>query len=331
MPGLRVLELFCGIGGTAAALPAGSTVTAALDINEVALGVYRANLPHPAHACALDSLSPEDPRLRGADLWWLSPPCQPYTRRGLGRDLGDRRSAALVHLVALLGRHAPPAVAVENVPEFRGSAAHRLLQLALERGGYAVAERTLCPTELGVPNRRRRFYLLASRVGLAGWASGGHAVESRPAASATASPPALPGPVPLARRLGSYLDPESHPELAVEPALLRRWARAVDIVDADDPEAVAATFTSAYGRSPVRAGSYLRQAGTVRHFHPGEVLRLLGFPATFRFPAGMTLGSRWRLAGNSLSVPAVRELLAGLPLAATRAADPPGTDPPAPG
>src|SRR5688572_11425580 len=193
----RVLELFCGIGGLAAALPEGVEVAAALDVSELALSVYRANLPHRAHACAIDSLRDEDPRLAEADLWWLSPPCQPYTRRGLGRDLDDPRSAGLARVVRLLERRGPAALALENVPEFAGSAGHGLLRAALARGGYAVAERLLCPTALGVPNRRRRFYLVASREGLAGWAANGGAVPPPP-------PPSAP-PAPL-RPLASYLD-----------------------------------------------------------------------------------------------------------------------------
>jgi site-specific DNA-cytosine methylase len=301
----RVLELFCGIGGLASALPHGVEVAAALDVSELALAVYRANHAHPTHACAIDSLRDDDPRLAGADLWWLSPPCQPYTRRGLGRDLDDPRSAGLARVVRLLERRLPAALALENVPEFAGSAGHALLRTALERAGYAVAERLLCPTALGVPNRRRRFYLVAGREGLSGWAAAAGA--SPPAIS---PPPATPAHTP--RPLASYLDLEPHPELAVDSALLRRYSHAADVVDAEDPAAIAATFTSAYGRSPVRAGSYLRQDGTVRRFHPREVLRLLGFPAAHRFPDGMALVRQWRLAGNSLSVPAVREVLSAV-------------------
>jgi DNA (cytosine-5)-methyltransferase 1/tRNA (cytosine38-C5)-methyltransferase len=62
----------------------------------------------------------------------------------------------------------------------------------------------------------------------------------------------------------------------------------------------------------VRAGSYLRHGGALRPFHPREVLRLLGFPATHRLPDDLPLANGWRLAGNSLSVPAVREVLSGL-------------------
>lgn len=303
----RLLELYCGIGGCAAAAAGVAEVVGALDVNRVALGVYRANFPHPAAVCALESLRDDDPRVRGADVWWLSPPCQPYTRRGLGRDLDDPRSASLAHLLRVLERVRPAGLALENVPGFQGSRAHQRLLAILDRCGYAVAERLLCPTELGYPNRRRRFYLAASREGLLPWAP---------------PPPAPPRP------LADFLDRDDRPELLVEPELLARYAQAVDVVDAADPGAVAATFTSAYGRSPVRSGSYLRRApgggsgapAVIRRFSPAEILRLLGFPASFRLPPELALDSAWRLVGNSLSVPAVREALAALPQLATAGA-----------
>lgn len=298
----RVVELYCGIGGCAAALGESAVITAALDINTVALEVYRHNFAHPASVCAIGSVRPDDRRLRDADLWWLSPPCQPYTRRGRGRDLDDPRSGSLVHLLELLVRMRPLAIALENVPELAGSRAHARLLEALAAGGYAVAERVLCPTELGVPNRRRRFYLVASREGLNGWAA-----AQPPAAAA---PP--PGVAPL-RPLATFLDPEDPLQLRIPPELLLRYQHAVDVVDAEDPRAIAATFTAAYGRSPVRAGSYLRRGGIVRRFSPGEILRLLGFPAGYRLPAELARHNAWRLVGNSLSVPAVREVLAALP------------------
>jgi site-specific DNA-cytosine methylase len=286
----RVLELYCGIGGCAAALAERAQVTAALDINAVALEVYRHNFPHPASACTLESLRAGDRRLAAADLWWLSPPCQPFTRRGRSRDLDDPRSVSFRHLVGLVAAVRPPSLALENVPEFGGSRAHRLLRETLDRTGYEVAERLLCPTELGIPNRRRRFYLVASRGGLSRWRT-------------------LAEPL---RSLASFLDADDHAELHVPAELVARYARAIDVVDAGDPQAVTATFTAAYGRSPVRAGSYLRRGAAVRRSAPREVLRLLGFPAAFALP-GLSAAKAWSLLGNSLSVPAAREALSALP------------------
>ena len=50
MKRLRVLELYCGIGGCAAALGDGAEIVAAVDVNRVALGVYRHNFSHPTVA-----------------------------------------------------------------------------------------------------------------------------------------------------------------------------------------------------------------------------------------------------------------------------------------
>jgi site-specific DNA-cytosine methylase len=290
----RVLELYCGIGGCAAALGTSAEVVAAVDINRLALEVYRHNLPHPTVTRTIESIDLADLERWDADLWWLSPPCQPFTRRGLGRDDADPRSASLLHLIALLERAAPPALALENVPGFAASRTHGRLRQALDRLGYQVRERELCPSELGVPNRRRRFYLVAVRE------------PRQPVGDAAA---AVPGPRPLT----AFLDAEPAPELWPPPALLRRYQHAIDLVDPDDPAAVTACFTSAYGRSPVRSGSYLATPRGPRRFSPTEILRLLGFPEDYRLPPNLPLANAWRLAGNSLSVDAVRTILTDFP------------------
>jgi site-specific DNA-cytosine methylase len=365
--GLRVLELYCGIGGCAAALappaavggpaaepppaaegapaairaPAAIEVAAAIDVNHLAVGVYRRNFPHPAVVRTLESFAAAELAAFAADLWWLSPPCQPFTRRGLGRDLDDPRAASLLALIDRAAEVRPRHLALENVPGFAGSRAHGRLRAALDGAGYEVRERLLCPTELGVPNRRRRFYLVASRGGSTEPAApsrprplgrpGGRRGEraARPArddssaggrATAAAGDRAAPPPSPLRRPLAAYLDPEPSPALHVDPTLLDRYAGALDLVDPADPGAVAACFTAAYGRSPVRSGSYLiveRGGGgrprAVRRFSPAEILRLLGFPPDYALPAGLSLANAWRLAGNALSVAAVRAVLAAIP------------------
>ncbi|HXT20979.1 MAG TPA: DNA cytosine methyltransferase [Thermoanaerobaculia bacterium] len=99
----------------------------------------------------------------------------------------------------------------------------------------------------------------------------------------------------------------------VADQLLAEYVHAIDVVEADDPLAVAATFTAGYGRSLVRAGSYLCRSSIVRRFSPAEILRLLGFPSSYRLPPDLPRDNAWRLVGNSLSVPAVREVLKAVP------------------
>jgi len=306
---LRVLELFCGIGGCAAALAGRARVTAAIDVNRIALEVYARNFPrHPVAARTLESIGAADLRRWRADLWWLSPPCQPFTRRGRGGDDADPRSAGLLALIPRLAAERPPFFALENVPGFAASRTWARLAAALDGAGYRTWAGEVCPSALGVPNRRRRWFLVAAREG----------------------DPAPPPPAPAPSRLSDHLDAAPAPDLAVPPELLARYRGALDLVHAADPAAVTACFTAAYGRSPVRSGSYLVEDGEAswngagphraRRFSPAEVLRLLGFPPGFTLPPELPRAAGWRLAGNSLSLPAVRAVLAGLPGLAAAAA-----------
>ena len=298
MSRFRVLELYCGIGGCAAALgeaadpSVGARPVAAIDVNRVALAVYRHNFCHPVVAAQVESVPVERLRRWNADLWWMSPPCQPFTRRGLERDLDDPRAATLLAALKRVAEVRPAYLGFENVPGFEGSRGRDRLLATLDRAGYQnVLEHTLCPTDFGVPNKRRRYYLVASRGSLA----------------------PLPPPAVAGIDLRCYLDPDPDPALDVEPDLAERYRGALDVVDADDPAAVTSCFTSAYGRSLVKSGSYLATGSGIRRFSPTEILRLLGFPAEYRWPEDLPLKSAWRLAGNSLSVPVVRALLSTIP------------------
>ena len=54
---------------------------------------------------------------------------------------------------------------------------------------------------------------------------------------------------------------------------------------------------------------YTHYIGKLRYFSPKEVVNLLGFPYNFEFPSGISLKKQYALAGNSLHVPTVTELL----------------------
>lgn len=295
LPPLRALELFCGIGGFAAALdPAQASVVGAMDLSPHVLEVYRHNYPeHTTRQINLDFIKPAQLDAYGATMWWMSPPCQPYTTRGRQRDLEDRRARSLPRLMDSFERLCPDALGLENVPGFVDSQAHALVLETLQRAGYEVRERRLCPTELGVPARRERYYLVASRRGLA---------EVAPAA-------------PAPRQLASYLDDTPldalDPALIVPEAIVASHGPGMRILDLEaDPDAIANTFTGAYGKTWRAAGSFLRLAdGRVRLLSPAELLRLLGFPPEFNFPAQMPLRHQYKAVGNSLSVVAMREVL----------------------
>jgi len=300
---LRGLELFSGIGGFAAAAKGSNLrIMAAMDQDRDALDTYRLN--YPQHTCRrvdLERVSAWELSAGGIDFWWLSPPCQPYCERGARRDLADPRARSLVRILELLAtmrdEHLPRHLALENVAGFVGSQAHGRLREVLTGRGYHLAEHQICPTMLGVPSRRPRYYLAASRAPL---------VDGGEPAATTGRP------------LADYLAPEltgscCPDELLLDRDLVERFGSGLRILDPSDPVAYTTCFISGYGRSLMGAGSYLRCADGVRRFSPEEIARLLHFPPDFRFPPGLSLRKRWHLVGNSLSVAAVRHILGLFP------------------
>ena len=289
---MRVLELFCGIGGCAAALPESAEVVAAIDINRGALAVYSSNFDHPVEVQTIESMETPELRKYKADLWWMAPPCQPFTRRGRYRDDRDPRTRAILALLEPIKRIKPPYIIVENVAGFSGSRTHALLHETLKRAGYEVEEHYLNPAEMNIPNYRERLFLVAGREKL--------------------------NPLKVKRRkakpLASYLDSDPDARLMVEPEEIEKYHRSIDIVDVNDPTDITACFTSAYGRSLVRSGSYLKVGDDeLRRFSPAEILRLFHFPKSYAIPRGLPLGSSWRLLGNSLSIPSVQAAFSQIP------------------
>jgi site-specific DNA-cytosine methylase len=285
---LSVLELFCGLGGWRFASGERGRVVAAWDVDEAARATYQANHGERPRSRELATVAVEEIAALGADTWVLSPPCQPFCRMGNRHGLADRRSRAFVRLMEVFEAAPPEQLVLENVEGFLGSDAHDLLSERLRRHGMSWREERLCPTRFGIPNRRPRAWIVASR---------------RPLAART--PPEIE-PEPLAR----FLDATEDPALELDPALLARHLPGLDLVSPGDRRS--ACFIAGYGQRLVGSGSFLRTARGVRRFSPAEIARLLGLPASFRFPPELSLERRYRLLGNSLSIPVARWVLGAL-------------------
>ena len=230
-----------------------------------------------------------------AELWWMSPPCTPFTKRGFMRDLDDPRSVALKYLIQVVSAVRPTLVCLENVIGFESSKAFHHLHDQWTRVGYNLRTHTICPSNLGWPNRRPRVYCIASLERLQDH---------------------LPPQSVESARISEFIDcnitPESDPSLWLERKTVDRYWRAMDRVALSDNAVVTACFAASYGKAIVRSGSYLETPSGYRRFSPREVARFLGFANTFQLPCRISTERQWHLLGNSLSLPAVRHVLAGL-------------------
>jgi DNA (cytosine-5)-methyltransferase 1 len=104
---------------------------------------------------------------RMATLWSGGFPCQGLSVAGKRRGLADERSGLAFAFLDLVGRHRPSWVLLENVPGLLSSHAGRDLGAllgALGELGYGWAYRVLDARHFGVPQRRRRVFILAHTV-----------------------------------------------------------------------------------------------------------------------------------------------------------------------
>lgn len=279
---LRVLELFSGLGGWRYALQGLGDVVAAYDISPTANATYVLNHGDRPLARELASLPAEALAAHRADLWALSPPCQPFCRMGNRHGLEDKRSMAFLNLMAILPEAPPKHLVLENVAGFLGSDAHDLLRSTLGRLGFHWTTFELCPTRFGIPNQRPRVYLLASRRPL----------------EAPDPPEIVPGSIE------PFLDEEEDPSLYLPPEILAKHKPGLDLVTRREHRT--ACFIGGYGQRLVGSGSFLKTERGVRRFSTAEVARFLGLPTVFRFPPEVRREARYKLLGNGLSLPVAR-------------------------
>lgn len=308
---VRVLELFAGVGGAACAFKGIAPIVAAIDINQQAQRVYELNFDHPYFVKSVEDYSPDQIQQIGANCWWVSAPCQPHTRRGKQLDAADPRSQGLKQIVKWLPETGPEYFLLENVCGFANSEMHNLLLNQLEKQNYQFSEVELCPTQFGIPNRRPRYYLCAVR------------------SSSNAATQRLNGITSLASyrsdqkmQLQPFLERQEQPSDALPSDELKRYEAGMNIVTCQATETNC--FTSAYGKSMTKCGSYLRSPTgpndsdlTVRRFTPDEIARLLGFwgdalDQPFAFPASLNIRQQWKLLGNTISVFVVKQILSKL-------------------
>ena len=165
---LACIDLFCGIGGTSMGFAQEDfRVDLGVDIDP-ATGLHYefitgSECVESDVADAIGNLDWE----HGADRRVLlgCPPCQPFSTLRTRFKGADDRENAVDHMIAVIGRLRPDAVALENVPLFTRSPSCRNLISKLNAWGYAIWADVVDASEYGVPQTRKRFVLLASMHG----------------------------------------------------------------------------------------------------------------------------------------------------------------------
>ena len=110
----------------------------------------------------------EDREWHRASLWTGGFPCQDLSVAGKRRGLAGSRSGLAFAFLELVGRHRPRFVLLENVPGLLSSHGGKdfgTLLAAMVELGYGVGYRVLDARYFGVPQRRRRVFILGDSLG----------------------------------------------------------------------------------------------------------------------------------------------------------------------
>src|ERR1041385_802286 len=170
------IDLFCGCGGLTLGLKqAGFRVVWAVDENSLAVESYRVNHPEVlVREVDKGRLDPNEVQtelgLAPGELELLAgcPPCEGFsTLRTLngGKRIKDSQNDCVLQFVRFARAFLPKSIMLENVPALVDDERFELLLDALADMGYCVEHRILNAADFGVPQRRRRLILLASKFG----------------------------------------------------------------------------------------------------------------------------------------------------------------------
>lgn len=294
---LTAIEFFSGIGGFADACRfAEIEVIAAFDQNIQANKVYESNFGLTPGSRNLESIKARD--IEKASVWWMSPPCTPYSRRGKQKDDQDPRSQSLLNLIELIPDRLPEFIFLENVEGFAHSRVNERLLKTLDSSGFHVLAFKLCSSSFGVPMRRPRYFIAASRT-------------------VTLSQPDIDS-FRENRRLADYLLEEAfaNADLLLDQDVADQYRPVLNIVDPNEEGSYLICFTRGYFKCRKASGSMIQlRNGRIRFVDPYEALDLFGFSEHFRFPEGMPISMRLKLIGNSVDVRAVKAVLSTAGLA----------------
>lgn len=174
------IDLFCGAGGLTVGLQsAGFNVLAGVELNKAAAETYAMN--HKKHAiyeqdiCKISPLEMlNDLGLKKGELDLLAgcPPCQGFSThrtRNRGVSVEDDRNDLVFEFVRFVEEMLPKTIMMENVPGLYKDQRMVLVEKKLKALGYQFGEDTIAvrnASDYGVPQRRNRMIMMASRLGL---------------------------------------------------------------------------------------------------------------------------------------------------------------------
>ena len=162
MQKINVIDLFCGCGGMSLGFQnAGFNIVAAFDNWESAIKVYRQNFNHPIYPYNLSQINSNHQIFTQfkPEIIIGGPPCQDFSSAGKrNENLG--RGDLTISFAKIVTNILPQIFVMENVSQFIHYSQYKTTKKMFETAGYGISEKIIDASLCGVPQKRKRFFLI---------------------------------------------------------------------------------------------------------------------------------------------------------------------------
>lgn len=167
------IDLFAGLGGFHLALQQlGHKCVFASELKEDLQKLYALNFPGTPIYGDITKINPE--QIPPHDIICGGFPCQPFSQAGKQQGFNDEKNRGNLfdYICAIAQHHHPKYIFLENVANLKGHDKGNTWKVIYSRLhdelGYDVKEAILSPHQFGIPQHRKRIYIVGVREDLGG-------------------------------------------------------------------------------------------------------------------------------------------------------------------
>lgn len=307
---IRAIDLFCGAGGSSyGARAAGAEIVAGFDAWQLAGNVYQDNFPEARfHHGPIETFTQKAIKSLGdVDLILASPECTNHSPAKGNKPRCEKSRETAFQVTRFARVLEPRWIVLENVVSMRNWKRYQNFLDELHYLGYHTRAQVLTASDFGVPQRRRRLFIVCDR-------------EQEPAEVKPTS--RKPHPASQAVNLNGKYNYTPLRTKTRAKATLERATRAIKDLGRDESFLIVYYGSDHAGgwqrlSDPLRTITTLDRFALVKPEGRQHIMRMLqvpelrkamGLPASFRFDHG-TRRDRIRMLGNAVCSPVMKAVI----------------------
>jgi DNA (cytosine-5)-methyltransferase 1 len=168
---MKFIDLFAGLGGFHKALhELGHECVFASELDPTLREVYKTNWKIEPQGDIRKIVDNNIDDIPDHDILCAGFPCQPFSKAGKQKGRADTdRGTLFDEIVKILRHRTPKFFILENVPfiaKHDNEETWNLMKSELESAGYKVEHEIYSPQDFGIPQHRKRIFIVGSIIGL---------------------------------------------------------------------------------------------------------------------------------------------------------------------